>query len=138
MTNSLNSLHSNLWKGILIGFASLVLVYGILRVIPIIKGVTISFNIPKQEEIQNDTFVLKGSANHARALYINGRAILIDPTGEFKDEVILSPGINKVTVIAEDVRGNFHKKEFVMTGSAIATKQASSQVAQAFIKNDTN
>lgn len=138
MTNSINSLQSTLWKWILTGFASLVLVYGVFRIIPIMRGVEIQIALPSQSEIQNDSFVLTGVADHARTLTINGRAILIDPAGNFSDEVILSPGINKITLVAQDIRGNFHKKEFVMNGSKSIAEYAVHEVAQVFIKNDTH
>ena len=32
--------------------------------------------------------------------------ILIDPSGKFTDEIILAPGINKIKIVAEDVRGD--------------------------------
>lgn len=137
MTNSINSLHSKFWKWILYGFAAIVLSYGILRVLPIMKGVTITLHLPEQNEIYNDSFVLSGVASHARTLSINGRTILIDPSGEFSDEVILSPGVNKIMIVAEDVRGNLHTKEFVMTGSeSIATRSAPA-VASIFSETDT-
>ncbi len=116
MTNSINSLQGNLWKWLLVSFGSLVLIYGVLRIIPIMRGVTISMNVP-EDTLTMDSFMLTGRANHARTLSINGRAILIDPTGAFSDEIILAPGINKIKIVAEDVRGKIHQKEITLTGS---------------------
>lgn len=117
MTNSINSLQGNLWKWLLVSFGSIVLIYGVLRIIPIMRGVTITTHLPEDTNLNMDSFMLTGKANHARTLSINGRPILIDPKGAFSDEIILAPGINKIKIVAEDVRGNTHQKEIVLTGS---------------------
>ncbi len=116
MTNSINSLQTNLWKWLLVSFGSIVVIYGILRIVPIMRGVVIQTYLPEEEEVALDSFMLTGNAKHARTLSINGRSILIDPDGKFQDEVILSPGMNKIKITAEDVRGKIHSKEIVMTG----------------------
>ena len=119
MTNSINSLQGNLWKWLLISFGSIVLIYGVLRIVPIMRGVTIKTHVPPDTEMTMDSFMLTGMANHARRLSINGRDILIDPTGAFSDEIVLAPGVNKIKIVAEDIRGKYHQKEIIMTGSEI-------------------
>lgn len=116
MTNSINSIQGNLWKWVTVGFGSIVLIYGVLRITPVMRGVVIETNIKDKEELEMNSFMLTGTADHARTLSINGRQILIDPSGKFQEDLILVPGINKVQILAEDVRGNTHKKELVLMG----------------------
>jgi hypothetical protein len=116
MTNSINSLQGNLWKWLTISFGSIILIYGILRIVPIMRGVVIQTYLPENNELSLDAVTLTGTANHARALSINGRPILIDPSGNFNDELILAPGMNKIQIVAEDVRGNTHQKELILMG----------------------
>jgi len=116
MTNSINSIQGSLWKWLTIGFGSIVLIYGVMRITPIMRGVVIETNIRETEELELDSFMLTGVADHARTLSINGRQILIDPLGNFKEDLILVPGINKIQILAEDIRGNTHKKEIVLIG----------------------
>ncbi len=80
------------------------------------RGVSIQTFVPEDEEVSLDSFMLTGNAKHARTLSINGRNILIEPSGEFEDEVILSPGLNRIKITAEDVRGKTHSKELVLIG----------------------
>lgn len=117
MTHSINSLQGKLWKNISIIFAVFVVVYGITRIIPILKGVTITTNNVINND--NSSITIEGIAKHAKKLSVNGRDILIDTEGNFIDEVMLSPGINRITLVAEDIRGKTHTKEIVMNGKII-------------------
>ena len=117
MTNSINSLQGNLWKWLTISFGSIILIYGILRITPVMRGVVIQTYLPEAEEMSMDTIMLTGTANHAKMLSINGRPILIDPSGNFNDELILAPGMNKIQIVAKDIRGNSHSKELVLMGT---------------------
>ena len=116
MTNSINSIQGNLWKWVAVSFGSLILIYSVLRITPIMRGVVIQTNIEGAEESELDSFMLTGVADHARTLSINGRQILIDPSGKFQEDLILVPGINKIQIQAEDIRGKTHKKELVLIG----------------------
>ena len=114
MTHSINSLQSQLWKTILCVFSIVIISYGIFRIVPIIRGVEIITANITESDIENNSLNLNGTAFHARTLSINGRTILIDPTGKFTDEIILTTGINRITLEAIDIRGRIHKKEIVM------------------------
>lgn len=116
MTHSINNLQSQLWKTILCVFSIVVVGYGIFRIIPIVRGVQIITTNTTESQIENNSLMLNGQALHARSLSINGRPILIDPSGEFNDEIILTSGINKIMLSAVDVRGKTHTKELVMVG----------------------
>jgi hypothetical protein len=117
MTHSINSLQGKLWKTILLVFAVLVVSYGVLRIIPILRGVKITTMQIQDNTSSENSVEIKGKAMHARSLSINGRAILMDPDGSFTDEVILVGGINKITLEAVDVRGKTHTKQMVMNGN---------------------
>jgi hypothetical protein len=116
MTNSINSIQGNLWKWLTIGFGSIILIYGVMRITPIMRGVVIETQLPEFEEMPMDSIMLTGKANHARTLSVNGRSILIDPSGNFNDELILAPGMNKIQILAEDIRGKRHSKELIVMG----------------------
>lgn len=67
---------------------------------------------------------IKGVARHARELFINGRAIAVDRTGAFDDEVVLSPGYNIVEVALKDQFGNQKVKTYqivVASPTAVAS-----------------
>ncbi len=117
MTNSINTIGGKLWKWLLVGFGSMVLVYGVMRIIPVMRGVDIKIFDTISDNNTPDSFVITGNANHARTLFINGRAVLINTHGDFADELVLIPGMNKITITAEDVRGRTHTKEITMSGS---------------------
>ncbi|OGI76504.1 hypothetical protein A3C57_01425 [Candidatus Nomurabacteria bacterium RIFCSPHIGHO2_02_FULL_33_12] len=123
MTHSINSIQAKLWKTILFVFAFVVIGYGIFRAIPIINGVEIITAKVIENDQYNNALTVNGSAMHARTLSINGRAILIDPDGSFTDEVMLNPGINRITLEAIDIRGKVHTKEIVMTGNKITRNE---------------
>jgi len=117
MTNSINNLQGRLWKWLAISFGSVVLLYGVMRIIPIMQGVVIQAYLPGDLNASNlDSLMLSGKANHARELSINGRDIMMDPNGNFSDELILAPGMNKVEIVALDIRGNSHTKEIILMG----------------------
>lgn len=117
MTNSINTIGGKMWKWILISFGSLVLVYGVVRIIPVMRGVDIKVFETIADNTNSDAMVITGNVRHARTLFINGRAVLINTEGDFADELILIPGMNKITITAEDVRGRTHTKELTMSGS---------------------
>ncbi len=117
MTHSINSLQGGLWKKISIIFAVVVIFYGVMRIVPILEGVKITTNDLINHN--DNTVTIQGVAKHAKNLSVNGRPILIDPEGNFVDEIMLNPGINKITLIAEDIRGKIHTKEIVMSGNEL-------------------
>lgn len=117
MTNSINTIGGKLWKWLLVGFGTVVLIYGVMRIIPVMRGVDIKIFETIADNDSPDSMILTGNANHARTLFINGRAVLINKQGDFVDELILIPGMNKITITAEDVRGRIHTKEITMSGS---------------------
>jgi hypothetical protein len=88
-----------------------------MRIVPIMRGVVIQAYLPTDAGlIDMDSFMLSGKATHARTLSINGRDIMMDPEGNFSDELILAPGINKIKILAQDIRGNSHTKEIILVG----------------------
>ncbi|MDB5188999.1 MAG: hypothetical protein JWM92_597 [Candidatus Nomurabacteria bacterium] len=48
---------------------------------------------------------ISGSTKHAQQITINGRTVGVDPQGNFKDGVVLSPGYNIVEVTERDQFG---------------------------------
>ncbi len=114
MTHSINSLQGGLWKNISIIFGLVIVVYGVMRIVPVLEGVKITTNSIVNTD--GNSITIQGVAQHAKNVTVNGRSILIDTSGKFIDEVMLNPGINKITLTAEDIRGKTHTKEIVMSG----------------------
>lgn len=48
---------------------------------------------------------VSGSVKNARSLTLNDRSVLFDLKGAFAEKLLLSPGYNIISLIAEDVRG---------------------------------
>lgn len=107
-----------IYKTISISFIAVILFYGAFRIIPLLRGVDLKISLNNESKADN-VFEIKGSALHAQSLIINGRQITMDIDGSFKDELVLLPGINKITISARDVRGKIHNKEMILTGKPV-------------------
>ena len=66
----------------------------------IIVGPTIVITSPSVDEtsFSSSTVEIKGIATRTQSISLNGRAILIDESGNFLETVILSPGYNVETL----------------------------------------
>ncbi len=98
--------------GALILLFSFILIYTFFRTRAINHGVDIKISgIKNGEIIQENTILLSGKAKHAKRLLINDKEVLVDKESSFKEELILSPGYNLITISAED---KFNKKEKIV------------------------
>lgn len=131
MTNSINSVNKVFRLSFFCVFGFVIIVYGIFRIIPIVQGVNIQTNPILSSISENNIITIKGTAKNAKILSVNGREILIEKNGSFIDDVVLSDGINKITLVAEDIRGKIHTKEIIMTGKKVTyNKNEIIEVAQ--------
>lgn len=91
-------------------------VYFIFRVFNYISGPRIDIISPSQGEIiREDTFIIEGVVKNAKNIYINGREILIDEDGNFKEELIAKSPYTLITIKAIDKYGK-QKEEVINVG----------------------
>jgi len=76
----------------------------------LIKGVQITAHV--ERDSSSPLLQIKGNAEHATKLSLNGREIFIDKDGSFSESVALLPGLGVVTLDAEDKFGKTSKKKF--------------------------
>jgi capsule polysaccharide export protein KpsE/RkpR len=60
--------------------------------------------------LTNSSVVIKGVAQRSQDITLNGRSILIDDQGNFKETTLLAEGYNAITLSATDKFGR--KKEY--------------------------
>lgn len=94
--------------GIFGGLFLFIIIYTIFQTKAISRGVDLIVNgLTDGVSIDNGLVSISGKATHATHLLINGREIVIDEEDNFKEELVLSPGYNIITIEAED---RFDKK----------------------------
>lgn len=67
-------------------------------------------NVPSEFTSDKDKVSLIGSATEGSVVFMNNEPVLVDPSGDFEQEVQLSPGINQVIVSAESRAGKKSQK----------------------------
>ncbi len=118
-----------LQKGAVIFIVLAVLGYTAHEAKSIIRGATLSIDAPRHgATVDRSLVTVAGSAAHATAITLNGRAIITDEQGVFREHLLLAPGYNIVTVLARDRFGRIarEKIEIIYTPKEGATTTASS------------
>jgi hypothetical protein len=95
----------------------------------IIAGPTITLTIQTEGEIFSDSLAhITGTAIHAKELTLDGRAIFVDLSGNFNEQLLLFPGYNIIEVVAKDADGREEKKTIgvVWSGTTSPAFRASS------------
>ena len=88
--------------GILI-FVLIVLIFGIFKSRDYFSGPVVNIISPKNWElISEKTFYIEGNAKNVKSLKINGRNILIEENGNFKEEFISKYPYTLIVVEAVD------------------------------------
>jgi hypothetical protein len=77
----------------------------------ILHGVTIKATVARTD---SSIAEIKGNAQNAVYLSLNGQEIFIDKNGEFSQPVALLPGLEVITLDAADKFGNVAEKEFTV------------------------
>ncbi len=67
-------------------------------------------NFPSEFTSDKDKISLSGSTTEGSVVFMNNEPVLVDPSGEFEQEIQLSPGINQVIVSAESRAGKKSQK----------------------------
>lgn len=83
-------------------------IYAFFQTKAINKGVDLTVvGIEDGLVLKEDFLVIYGNAKHANHLTLNGQEILINEDNDFRQELLLSPGYNIITIEATD---RFSKK----------------------------
>lgn len=68
-----------------------------------IKGPEIVIHEPQNgSTFATSSIVIRGIAERSRNITLNGKSISIDDQGNFKENILLAPGYNAVTLTAKD------------------------------------
>jgi len=91
-------------KIIIVIFVFIIFGYGILTARDAIFGVNIKLdNIKKTTLVSKDPlYKISGYVNHAEELLLNGLPLSINEKGVFTEVVVLSPGYNKIALVAKN------------------------------------
>lgn len=85
-------------------------------------GSNFKINTATDGSTVSDSFLpISGKAKHATTIDINGRAIAVDKSGNFRDGVILSPGYNIVEIVQKDRFGKEKQKTFHLVAEPSST-----------------
>jgi hypothetical protein len=102
MTRTIN-IKKFIGLGLLGGLFAFIGIYAIFQTKALAKGVDLVIaGITDGEVVGDETIELSGQAIHANFISINGREIVVDKEDKFSEELILSPGLNIITIEAED------------------------------------
>ncbi len=97
-------------------FSLFIILYTFFRTKDLVFGVKIrEVNIVNGTQMQNGVLTVRGKAEKASGLYLNGREIPIDEKGNFQDALALLSGYNKVVIQAEDKFGHTDQKIYELT-----------------------
>ena len=100
------------WVGIIscVALFSIIMIFGYEKMSFIFKGVKIQASL----EQKNDSVlaVIKGNAEKATYLTLNGREIFVDKDGNFSESISILPGFSIVTLNAKDKFGKTAEKKF--------------------------
>ena len=67
---------------------------------------------PNGKTVHESLFTISGTTERAASIYLNGRKIFIDNNNVFKEDLLLYPGYNTITIEATD-RFDKHTKKHV-------------------------
>ncbi len=86
--------------------ALFILGYAYLRMGNLINGPSIVLSAPQNgATVATSLIRIEGAAKNSAALTLNGRAIFMNETGEFTEEILLAPGYNALEIRAADKFG---------------------------------
>lgn len=95
-------------------FILFVVLYGISRLIPILRGPVLSVNLTDGEIVSNPLLSIVGSTKNAHQTQINGNPITTSINGSFTTDIVLGNGSNTLTISAEDKFGKQTKQEYTI------------------------
>ena len=94
-------------------FFILIISYAFFRSYDLIFGVKIkNVNITDGGSVTDSVIDVKGNAQNAVNLILDGREISIDQNGNFNETIALSPGYNIINIKAKDKFGYTDEKNY--------------------------
>ncbi len=98
--------------------AIIIITYAIARSLTYARGPKIDLNEPADGAVvSSPTVDLAGMIERAHDLTINGSAVSIDEQGNFKQTIVVFPGINKITLRATDQFDRNTETDIVIVGA---------------------
>ncbi len=99
--------------GLIILLFLFIIIYARSRTSFLSQGVSLSVeNLEDGQKFSSRVLNLEGTAKRAVMLTINNREVLIDENGDFKDTLILYPGLNILTIEAQDKFENYKQLRY--------------------------
>ena len=96
----------------------IIVIYTITRSLNYARGPEIYIFSPTNGLIATtSTIVISGRVLRVNKISLNGKSILIDENGYWKETLIIFSGLNKITVTAEDQFGRNVSKELDLVGT---------------------
>ena len=92
-------------RSLVIGFVIGLAGFALYRFSPLLRGVDFALNAESPQISTVPLFTLSGRVARASTLMINGRAVDMSKTNQFKDTVLLLPGFNVITLNATNKFG---------------------------------
>jgi len=103
--------------------ATIIITFAIWRSLNYARGPHITITQPiNGAEISENYTILIGQVERVKHLLINGSNTNIDEKGIFTDNIVVFPGINIITVIAQDQFGRSIKEQITLVGKNRITK----------------
>lgn len=102
----------NIWFIAGASIVTLVAMFVVSRIVPIVRGSDIKLDIPQDSEVSEPVVNLSGVARDTKKLTLNGSPIALSPTGEFAYTVLLHPGYNTITLDTVDALDHTKKQTY--------------------------
>jgi len=101
-----------------IGLVVLIIaLYAISRSFNYLQGPIINIFQPiNGSAISSTTVTIIGQALRVNSLSVNGKAVFIDEAGNFKETLLVFPGMNTITLTAKDQFGRDTSKKLDLVG----------------------
>jgi hypothetical protein len=102
--------------GILI-LAFIIVIFAIFRSFNYISGPGLEIYSPiNGANIESSTVRIIGQASRINKITLNGNPITIDEQGNWSETLIIFPGLNTITIEAQDQFGRTNKKQLNIVG----------------------
>lgn len=98
-------------------FLIIIIIFSISRIINYIKGPYVIINEPKNGlNTSSSTIIISGQSLRINKITINDSPITVDEKGFWQDIIIVFPGINNISIKAEDKFGRKIEKKLDIIG----------------------
>jgi len=96
---------------------ALIVAYAIFRSFNYAKGPQIIIFEPSNgASISSSSVIVRGLALRINSVSLNGNSLLLDEKGNFKETVVIFPGMNQLTLVAQDQFGRSTQTQIDVVG----------------------